>query len=91
VFLLHRASFSSQTWRELGTLTLLGNQGYRAVALDLPGFGKSQSIHTNPSRFLLTFMQQLKLTPPVIVSPSMSGRYSLPLVANHSATLRNED
>ncbi len=89
VLLLHGASFSAQTWQDLGTLSLLAGQGYRAVAVDLPGFGQSEP--GNPDRteaFLAELMEQLALDRPVLVSPSMSGGYSLPLVARHPDKLR---
>ncbi|XP_023582896.1 protein ABHD14A isoform X2 [Trichechus manatus latirostris] len=37
VVLLHGKAFNSHTWEQLGTLQLLSQRGYRAVALDLPG------------------------------------------------------
>ncbi len=82
VLLLHGARFSSETWRELGTLELLARQGYRAVALDLPGFGTSEASETPASQFLSSLLPLIVDRPVVVVSPSMSGRFSLPLVVN---------
>ncbi|MCQ3972488.1 MAG: alpha/beta hydrolase [Anaerolineae bacterium] len=89
VLFLHGASFSAQTWQDLGTLALLAEQGYRAVAIDLPGFGQSGRISGQPSDFLIELMTHLNLIQPVLVSPSMSGGYSLPLVVQHPEKLKS--
>ena len=39
VLLLHGMRYSARNWEELGTLRLLGERGYRALALDWPGYG----------------------------------------------------
>jgi pimeloyl-ACP methyl ester carboxylesterase len=87
VLFLHGASFSAQTWQELGTLILLAEQGYRAVAVDLPGYGQSAQVESEPIDFMPNLLRNLNLARPVLVSPSMSGRYSLPLVANQPQQL----
>jgi abhydrolase domain-containing protein 14 len=89
VLFLHGASFSARTWQSLGTLSLLAGQGYRAVAVDLPGFGQSEPGNPDqPGVFLVQLMEQLTVDRPVLVSPSMSGSYSLPLVARYPEKLR---
>jgi pimeloyl-ACP methyl ester carboxylesterase len=80
VLFLHGASFTAQTWEEIGTLQLLASRGYRGVAVDIPGYGRSQRISVSPQGFLLEFLELLELNRPVIISPSMSGNYSLPFV-----------
>ena len=42
VVFLHGARFTSDVWNEIGVLDIVANQGYHAVAPDLPGFGKVQ-------------------------------------------------
>jgi abhydrolase domain-containing protein 14 len=83
LLLLHGAAFDSGTWEKLGTLALLSEAGFRAVAVDLPGFGGSKQAHADPDDFLEKLLPALHLERPVIVSPSMSGRFSLPFVLAH--------
>ena len=40
VVFLHGARYTSDTWNEIGALDNVAANGYHAVALDLPGFGK---------------------------------------------------
>jgi abhydrolase domain-containing protein 14 len=84
VLLLHGAAFHSGTWEELGTLDALAAAGFRVVAVDLPGFGASTAgpapDAVDPSGFLALLIPALGLERPVIVSPSMSGRFSFPLL-----------
>jgi abhydrolase domain-containing protein 14 len=83
VLLLHGASFDSGTWQALGTLDRLAAAGYRAVAIDLPGYGGSKGVRAQPGEFLAEFLPALDIGRPVVVSPSMSGSFSFPLVLEH--------
>jgi abhydrolase domain-containing protein 14 len=85
VLLLHGGRYSSETWRQLGTLELLARKGYRAVALDLPGFGASGPSDLARDEFLASLLPLLAGGPVVVVSPSMSGTWSLPLVVKRPA------
>ena len=87
VLFLHGASFNARTWSELGSLVLLADHGYRAVAIDLPGFGQSEQAPGEPVDFLTDLMAALSLSRPVIISPSMSGHYSLPFLAGYAEKL----
>lgn len=83
VLLLHGAAFDSGTWEQLGTLALLAGGGFRAVAVDLPGFGGSKGAQFDPGHFLEKLLPALSIGRPVIVSPSMSGRFSFPYLLAH--------
>lgn len=87
VLLLHGARFSAETWRELGTLEALAEAGYRVVALDLPGYGESDALRVGAGPFLEAALERLPIERPVVVSPSMSGAFSLPVVTGRSQLL----
>jgi abhydrolase domain-containing protein 14 len=84
VLLLHGAKYSSKTWEELGTLALLAANGYRAIAVDQPGFGESQRAEVDASRFAFELLDALSIPQCALVSPSMSGRFAFPLVVEHA-------
>ena len=76
ILLLHGKAFQAETWRELGTLDLLADQGYFALAIDLPGFGRSQTDQTSPGDVIKAVLQTLP-TAPVLIGPSMSGQLAM--------------
>ena len=59
---------------------ILADAGYRVVAVDLPGFGQSESTDVARSSWLGQLLDKLKIDNPVIVSPSMSGGFAIPFV-----------
>lgn len=83
ILLLHGAAFDSGTWQKLGTIGVLANAGHRVIAVDLPGFGKSPARASDPSSFGIELLAHLGIDRVVVVSPSMSGSVSLPLVLHH--------
>ena len=85
VVLLHGARFTSKTWQDLGTLDRLAAAGHHVVALDLPDYGDSEPSALAPEAYLARALDTLLPNRRVVlVSPSMSGGFSLPFVAEHS-------
>ena len=86
LLLLHGARFSSETWRELGTLEHLAGAGLKVVAVDLPGYGGSTRTELEAGLFLERLVDVLGLVRPVVVAPSMSGAFAFPFVLDHGAS-----
>lgn len=87
VLLLHGRAFSSETWEKLETLHTLAALGHRAIAVDLPGYGNTkEKFSGNNAVFLVSLFNALSLKDahPVLVSPSMSGEYSVVFLKDHS-------
>jgi abhydrolase domain-containing protein 14 len=77
ILLLHGKKFNAQTWKDLGTLTLLAKSGFRAIAVDMPGYGDSPNGDMLPGQVLKSLITQKKYEKPVVIGPSMGGRISL--------------
>jgi len=83
VLLLHGAKYSSKTWEDIGTLDILSRSGYRAVAIDLPGYGRTPRSHIPPDELILQLINSLNMKKVVLVSPSVSGHFSIPFLVAH--------
>ncbi|XP_029455372.1 protein ABHD14B-like [Rhinatrema bivittatum] len=95
VLLLHGIRFSSENWLNIKTLSKLAEAGYRAMAIDLPGLGRSQQAkppvpfgQLAPASFLQRVFTALELGPTVVISPSLSGSYSLPFLFQHTELVK---
>jgi abhydrolase domain-containing protein 14 len=84
VLLLHGAAFTSKTWEELGTLQLLADAGYRAVAVDLPEKGGSGKWTRLIEGFLLDLVDAMGIDRCAVIAPSMSGAYAFPFITIHA-------
>ncbi|XP_025112422.1 protein ABHD14B-like isoform X1 [Pomacea canaliculata] len=83
VLLLHGQSFTSEDWMKISTLQYLAFWGFRAIAIDLPGYGNSRdtTVENDRAEFMEALIAQLNIKP-VIISPSMSGKFALPYLFN---------
>jgi abhydrolase domain-containing protein 14 len=85
VLLLHGARFVAEDWESLGTLSVLAAAGHRAVAIDLPGKGRSPDAGLPEETLLAELLPALAVRRPVIVAPSMAGAYAFPFLVAHPA------
>ncbi|CAK8691245.1 putative protein-lysine deacylase ABHD14B [Clavelina lepadiformis] len=84
VLLLHGQAYTSETWEQIKTLEVLSGAHYHAIAVDLPGYGNSRKTDQYPHTiYLEKLIDGLNLNMPVVISPSMSGIFSVPYVLSH--------
>ena len=77
VLLLHGKMFQAATWQKTGTLAKLAEASYRAVALDMPGFGNSPAADIKPAEILKAAIKQASQDRAILLGPSMGGRIAL--------------
>lgn len=83
VVLLHGRSHDATLWQELGTIEMLARRGYRAIAMDLPGYGTTDGLKFSPNTFLFECLPALEIERPLVVAPSLAGRYALPMAVRY--------
>lgn len=83
IVLLHGASFSAQTWNELGTLDHLIKARYPVLAVDMPGFGNSPPCTAPKQEVLHALVTDQQLDRPVLIGPSRGGRYCQEFIFAH--------
>ncbi|MGE4558567.1 MAG: alpha/beta fold hydrolase [Desulfobulbus sp.] len=81
--LLHGMKFQAQTWRELGTLEALADLGLHVLAVDMPGFGKSEANALAPGEVLTRLFLKESLSRAVLIGPSMGGRIAMEFAIAH--------
>lgn len=87
VLLIHGWGSSVLPWQPI----LKGFEGYRTVALDLPGCGQSDILKTDWGiddycNFIIKFMTLLKIENPILVGHSHGGRICLKMVGGGMVT-----
>lgn len=95
VFFLHDDQRESSFWqRQAHSMQHLADKGIRSFACDMPGYGRSdgdRALARSPEKtraFILAEMIRLCGTVrPVLVSPGVSGAYSMPLLVYHPETV----
>ena len=83
VVFCHGAAFSAHTWQIMGALDAVAKAGFRALALNLPGYGASEKTigsADGKTGFLASFADALNLRSVFVVAASMGGSYAFPFV-----------
>lgn len=88
VLLLHASKFSSLTWVAVGTMYNLAHLGFRTVAIDLPGFGRSKESKIPYSQqdilgYMVDLLIHMRFGSCALVAPSRAGDFAMPLVMHH--------
>lgn len=90
VVLLHGKRFTADDWKNSGLLDTLAHSGFKIIALNLPGYGHSETLKSDKSYadFLAGFMQQLGINLFHLIGPSFSGEISIQFAIQYSSMLK---
>ena len=77
ILLLHGMKFQAATWQETGTLLKLAEAGYRSVAVDMPGFGRTAASDIKPAAVIKGVLNGISRDKAILIGPSMGGRIAL--------------
>lgn len=78
VVLLHGASFNAEVWEKTGTTEAIASSGWRAISVDMPGFGKSErGSFESVTPFLYRFTEEVGAKAAVILGASLGGKEAL--------------
>ncbi|XP_063721763.1 protein ABHD14A-like isoform X2 [Symsagittifera roscoffensis] len=82
IIFLHGAKFSSKNWVDINLLRMTAKLGFNNIAIDLPGYGKTErsSAAVDDSQFIEAVVRHFGFKQYIVVSPSMSGQFSMPLL-----------
>ncbi|MFH4979389.1 hypothetical protein AB6A40_006098 [Gnathostoma spinigerum] len=83
VLLVHGQSYSSAVWLENSTMQIFAAAGYRCVAIDLPGCGRTTGpavSDAEKSNVLSLIIRRLQLESVMIIGHSMAGQYIIPML-----------
>lgn len=86
VLLLHGMKFQAATWQQTGTLRQLAEAGFHAVAVDMPGFGRSPACPVDQDTVLRHFVEKCG-GHAALVGPSMGGRIALEFTIHHPSSV----
>ena len=74
VVFFHGAAFTSDVWVETGILDAVSGAGFRAIAVDLPGAGRSPGTTDPAPVWFQGLLEERSIDCPILVAPSASGR-----------------
>ena len=88
--LLHGKKFTADDWRMSGLLDEHSHEGFKVIALNLPGYGQSEALKSDKSypNFLADLMPQLGISLFHLVGPSFSGETSIQFAIRHESMLK---
>lgn len=79
---LHGALHDSSIWVKNGISEMLASQGFRSLAMDMPGFGEVGDQKRVPANQMASYMEALRKTFDmeyvVVIAPVMAGKFALP-------------